>query len=251
MIVNLECKDKLTLGTKNRHLYLRPESGVMLPDLRRDRETAEPERANSVAEPEVPQIFAYKRPASERARRIVDLLGAIALCVVAVPILAVACAAIFLEDGRPFIFSQQRVGRFGRLFTIYKLRTMKTAACGDGWKPSPGDSRITRVGAILRKLSIDELPQIFNVLRGDMSLVGPRPEMPFIVRRYQKWQHLRLLAKPGLTCIWQTEHRWTVPLHDPRATMLDLEYIQKASPALDTGLVLRTVGAVLSARGAR
>ncbi len=223
----------------------------MLPDLRRDRETAETERANSAAESKAPQIFAYKRSTSDRARRIVDLLGAIALCVVAAPILAVASAAILLEDGRPLIFSQQRVGRFGRLFTIYKLRTMKKAACGDGYKPSAGDSRITRVGAILRKLSIDELPQLFNVLRGDMSLVGPRPEMPFIVRRYEKWQHLRLLAKPGLTCIWQTKHRSTVPLHDPRATMLDLEYIERASPALDAGLMMQTVGAVFSARGAR
>jgi lipopolysaccharide/colanic/teichoic acid biosynthesis glycosyltransferase len=128
---------------------------------------------------------------------------------------------------------------------------MKTTACGEAYKPSPGDSGITRVGAILRKTSIDELPQLYNVVRGDMSIVGPRPEMPFIVRRYETWQHLRLLAKPGLTCIWQTECRSTVPLEHPLATLMDLAYIERASPAVDAGLVLKTIGVVLSARGAR
>ena len=203
-------------------------------------------------EPVAPPTFMYKRiPAMRLLRRAMDLIGAAILAVLVLPIIVVACAAILLEDGMPLIFHQERVGRAGRIFTIYKLRTMKKAACGTAYKPKAGDSRITRVGSILRKLSIDELPQLFNVLRGDMSIVGPRPEMPFIVRRYEKWQHLRLLAKPGLTCIWQTECRSTVPLDHPRATILDLAYIERASPALDAGLVLRTIGAVFSTRGAR
>jgi lipopolysaccharide/colanic/teichoic acid biosynthesis glycosyltransferase len=201
---------------------------------------------------EAPPVFVYKRsPASRHFRRAADIIGALLLGAIALPILLAACIAIFLDDGAPFIFRQRRVGRFGRLFTIYKLRTMKKTACTDAYKPSSGDAGITHAGAILRKLSIDELPQLFNVLRGDMSIVGPRPEMPFIVRRYQKWQHLRLLATPGLTCIWQTECRSTIPLDHPRATMMDLAYIERASPAVDAGLVLRTIGAVFSTRGAR
>lgn len=200
---------------------------------------------------EAPPIFIYRRSRADRNRRIVDLIGAVTLGVLTLPILLVALLAIYIEDGKPLIFRQRRVGRFGRLFTIYKLRTMKTSVCGEAHKPSPGDSGITRVGAILRRLSIDELPQLFNILRGDMSIVGPRPEMPFIVRRYEKWQHLRLLAKPGLTCIWQTQCRSTVPLDHPRATTMDLEYIERASPAVDAELILRTFGAVFSARGAR
>ncbi len=199
-----------------------------------------------------PEVFVYKRSlAAGRFRRAVDITGALVLGVIALPILLGACIAIYAEDGAPFIFRQKRVGQFGRLFTIFKLRTMRAAACGEAYKPTPGDSGITRVGAVLRKFSIDELPQLFNVLRGDMAIVGPRPEMPFIVRRYEKWQHLRLLAKPGLTCIWQTECRSTVPLDHPRATLMDLDYIERASPAMDTGLVLRTIGAVFSTRGAR
>jgi lipopolysaccharide/colanic/teichoic acid biosynthesis glycosyltransferase len=198
-----------------------------------------------------PEIFIYVQTRTDRYRRTLDLIGAAVLGAIAFPIVLLACLAIFFEDGKPLVFRQTRVGRFGRLFTIYKLRTMKKTVCGDAYKPSAGDSGVTRVGAILRKSSVDELPQLFNVLRGEMSIVGPRPEMPFIVRRYEKWQHLRLLANPGLTCIWQTECRSTVPLDDPRATMLDLAYIERASPAVDVGLVIRTVGAVLSTRGAR
>jgi lipopolysaccharide/colanic/teichoic acid biosynthesis glycosyltransferase len=196
-------------------------------------------------------IFIYKRSRADRYRRAVDLIGAVACGVIAVPIMLVACAAIYLEDGNPLIFSQRRVGRFGRLFTIYKLRTMKISRCGEAYKPGVADPRVTRVGALLRKFSIDEIPQLFNILRGEMSIVGPRPEMPFIVRRYEKWQHLRLLVNPGLTCFWQTECRSTLPLHHPRATMMDLEYIERASPHVDAGIVLRTFGAVFSARGAR
>ena len=198
-----------------------------------------------------PKIFVYVQTRTDRYRRTLDLIGAIVLGAIALPILLLACIAIFFEDGKPLVFRQTRVGRFGRLFTIYKLRTMKKTVCGDAYKPSADDSGVTRVGAILRKSSVDELPQLFNVLRGEMSIVGPRPEMPFIVRRYEKWQHLRLLVNPGLTCIWQTQCRSTVPLDHPRATTMDLEYIERASPAVDAELILRTFGAVFSARGAR
>ena len=137
------------------------------------------------------------------------------------------------------------------MFTIYKLRTMKREHCGD--RPSPttsSDDRITRVGRIIRMTSIDELPQLANVILGHMSLVGPRPEMAIIMRKYEDWQHLRHLVTPGITCIWQTTCRKTVPLDRPEATALDLDYIRRASPMLDGALLVRTVATVVFPKGA-
>ena len=143
-----------------------------------------------------------------RLRRVIDVCVALAMLVVAAPILIVAGIAILIEDGRPILFRQRRVGRFGKLFTIYKLRTMRKEKCVDGLSPTTGrDPRITRAGYWLRRLSIDEIPQLLNVLIGDMALVGPRPEMPFIVRGYESWQHLRHLVTPGVTGFWQTTCR--------------------------------------------
>ena len=185
------------------------------------------------------------------ARRAIDFAVALAALVIAAPVLAAAALAIIIEDGGPILFKQRRIGRFGRPFTIYKLRTMRTAACGDAYKPEAGvDPRITRVGRVLRKLSIDELPQFANVVRGDMAVVGPRPEMPFIVRRYERWQHLRSLAPPGITGLWQTTVRSTVPLHRPEATLIDLDYVRRASTTFDLALVAQTFAALLIRRGA-
>lgn len=186
-----------------------------------------------------------------RWRRVMDvILATLGLCLVA-PVLFVAAIVIAAEDGFPIVFAQQRVGRFERLFTMYKLRTMKKNQCYDSASPaSAHDARVTRAGKWLRKLSIDELPQLVNVIRGDMSLVGPRPEMPFIVKRYERWQHLRHLAKPGLTCIWQTSCRSEIALNKPEATMMDLEYIKTASPATDGALLLKTFATVFSSHGA-
>jgi lipopolysaccharide/colanic/teichoic acid biosynthesis glycosyltransferase len=196
--------------------------------------------------------FIYRENrATRRIRRIVDVTLAGALLLLTAPIVAAACLAIFLEDGGPILFKQPRAGRFERMFTIYKLRTMKRAACVD--RPSPtshADDRITRVGRFIRKTSIDELPQLLNVLRGNMSLIGPRPEMPLILGRYQSWQHLRHLVPPGITGIWQTSCRSTIPLDRPEATALDLDYIERASPVLDGVLLLRTVAKVMNPTGA-
>lgn len=201
---------------------------------------------------ERPNVLIYReRRGLRRARRVIDSLIGGLLLLTALPILALAALAIFIEDGRPVFFLQRRTGRFEKLFTIYKLRTMRRDDCGDRLKPRSGaDPRVTRVGRILRKTSIDELPQLLNVVRGDMSLIGPRPEMPFVVRGYERWQHLRHLVTPGLTCIWQTEKRSTISLERPEATALDVAYINDASPALDCLLLMKTFSAVLSSRGA-
>jgi lipopolysaccharide/colanic/teichoic acid biosynthesis glycosyltransferase len=184
-------------------------------------------------------------------QRLRDVAFASVVLLFAAPVLALAALAILIEDGGPVIFSQQRVGRFERLFTIYKLRTMRKSDCGDAQSPTgTGDSRITAVGKFLRKTSIDELPQLVNVIRGDMSLVGPRPEMPFIVRRYERWQHLRHLATPGLTGLWQVTCRSTVPLDHPEATALDLDYIASRSHVFDIRLIVGTVSALIRPKGA-
>ena len=190
------------------------------------------------------------RPARERLRRVADLaIAAIALLLTA-PILVAAAIAIACEDRGPVLFSQQRVGRYGRLFTMIKFRTMRVTACGDRLKPtSSGDERITRVGRVLRKTSIDELPELFNVLRGEMAIIGPRPEMPFLVREYQRWQHLRHLAKPGITGLWQATRRTELPLQHPDATMIDLEYIRRASVAFDVLIIAQTFRALAMPRG--
>jgi len=198
-----------------------------------------------------PLGFAYRdRPSYTVARRALGVAVALLMIVVTLPIVATAALLIKIEDGGPIFFSQRRVGRFGKLFTIYKLRTMRIDACSDGLKPaSSKDTRITVVGRTLRKLSIDELPQLYNVLRGDMCLVGPRPEMPFIVSKYEPWQHLRHLETPGITGLWQVTSRKTIPLQHPKATVLDLDYIRAGSPARDLRILVRTVRSLFSTRG--
>jgi lipopolysaccharide/colanic/teichoic acid biosynthesis glycosyltransferase len=199
-----------------------------------------------------PDLLIYRhKPGRERIRKAIDGFLAGSALFLASPILLAAAAAIFLDDRGPIFFIQERVGRFGRPFMIYKLRTMKVAELGD--RPSPkhsGDARITRVGRLLRKTSIDELPQLFNIVKGEMAIVGPRPEMPFIVRSYQDWQHLRLLVTPGLTGLWQVKARKTISLERPEATMIDIDYIRTSTMMLDLSIVAKTVRAVIKPKGA-
>ena len=198
------------------------------------------------------QVFIYKAsPRGRLMRRLFDIWISVIALSLSSPAIAVASIAILIEDGPPIMFKQKRVGRFEKTFTIFKLRTMRKALCVDELKPLSGrDPRITNVGSLLRKFSIDELPQFINVIRGDMSLVGPRPEMPFLTKDYEQWQHLRHLVSPGLTCIWQTTCRSTIPLHHPEATALDLQYIEKQTPMFDLQLLRNTFGSVLGSKGA-
>jgi undecaprenyl phosphate N,N'-diacetylbacillosamine 1-phosphate transferase len=199
-----------------------------------------------------PTVMVYRENLGyRRLRRIIDVVAAVLMLAIATPILLVACLAIALEDRGPILFRQRRVGRFGRLFTIYKLRTMRKDKCVDSLSPTTGrDPRVTRVGYWLRRSSIDELPQLANILRGDMALVGPRPEMPFLVKNYESWQNLRHLVTPGVTGLWQATCRSTVPLHLPQATILDLEYIKQASHFTDAVVIAATIRSLFSSHGA-
>ena len=175
--------------------------------------------------------------------------------VITAPIMLIVTFAILLDDGWPVFFSQRRVGENGRLFWIHKLRTMDKGNSVQGvatQKSHPekrlGDPRITRVGRFLRRASLDELPNLWNVLRGEMSLVGPRPELPWVVDEYKPWQRQRLSVQPGMTGWWQIQGRGEVPLREN--VELDLYYIQNYSPLLDLMILWRTIWVVLSGRGA-
>ncbi len=195
------------------------------------------------------------------AKRAIDLALSLVLFLVTLPIQLAAAVAILVTSGRPVFFRQVRCGLNGRLFTLLKFRTMRTGAeerlseishlnqmTGPVFKAAR-DPRRTPVGRLLRRLSIDELPQLWNVIVGDMSLVGPRPPLPDEVSRYQPWQRRRLSMKPGLTCLWQVSGRNEVDFD--RWMALDLKYIDTWSPLLDLKILLKTVPAVLSGRGAR
>jgi exopolysaccharide biosynthesis polyprenyl glycosylphosphotransferase len=182
-------------------------------------------------------------------KRAFDLAVAIPALVASIPVLGATALVIRLVDGsRPF-FSQRRVGRNGRQFRIYKLRTMKQDSPVYAETPrSPRDGRVTTLGRILRRTSLDELPQLWNVVRGEMSLVGPRPEMPFVVDSYDELQRQRLAVKPGMTGLWQVSPERAEPIH---AHMdYDIYYIRHQSFLLDLAILLKTVSSVVRGRGA-
>jgi lipopolysaccharide/colanic/teichoic acid biosynthesis glycosyltransferase len=156
------------------------------------------------------------------------------------PLLGLAALAVKLEDGGPVLYRQTRVGKDGADFELLKLRTMVVGAetMGAGFAVNAGDSRITRTGRLLRKLSLDELPQLWNVLRGDMSVIGPRPTLRYQVERYSERQRRRLEVKPGITGWAQIHGRAALPW-DERIE-LDVWYVEHRSPLLDLKILLRT-----------
>jgi lipopolysaccharide/colanic/teichoic acid biosynthesis glycosyltransferase len=172
--------------------------------------------------------------------RALDVAGAVLGLAVAAPALAAAAVAIKLEDRGPVLYRQRRVGRHGSEFELLKLRTMIVGAetQGAGWAVNEGDPRITRTGRVLRRLSLDELPQLWNVLRGDMSLVGPRPTLAYQVERYTPRQRRRLDVKPGLTGWAQVHGRAALPW-DERIE-LDVWYVENRSALVDLRILLRT-----------
>lgn len=195
------------------------------------------------------------------AKRLLDIAGSSILIAAFSPLLALIAALIKLEDGGPVVFSQTRVGKFGGLFKMYKFRSMyvdaearlkeiqaaNQHAAGVTFKMK-ADPRITRIGKWLRKLSLDELPQLFNVLNGDMSLVGPRPPVPREVALYSQADRRRLNVTPGITCLWQVGGR--ADLDFPQQVALDVLYIERQSLWTDLKILLKTVPAVITAKGA-
>jgi len=167
-------------------------------------------------------------------------LLALALVLLLWPIGLMIAVLIKLDDGGQILFRQERVGRRGRLFTIYKFRTMSLDAPAYEVHPDDGDPRVTRMGKWLRRLSLDELPQLINVARGEMRIVGPRPEMPFIVDRYTEEQRDRLRVKPGITGLWQVSPHRNDPIHEHLE--YDRAYIAHRGPILDLALVIATAG---------
>ncbi len=163
--------------------------------------------------------------------------------------MAVAIVAIRLEGPGPALFRQIRAGRDGRPFEMLKLRTMVKDAenTGAGLAVNVGDARITRVGALLRRTSLDELPNLINVLRGEMSLIGPRPTLPSQVARYTERQRGRLAIRPGITGWAQVNGRASLPW--PERIELDLYYIEHRSPRMDMQILARTASLVLGGSG--
>ena len=198
------------------------------------------------------RLEAPVRPArylSSRRKRALDLLGACVALAFAAPLLAVAAVAIRLEGPGHPIYRQRRVGRDGVPFDLFKLRTMISGAetMGSGLIVDHGDDRITRVGALLRRTSLDELPNLINVVRGEMSLVGPRPTVRVQVERYTERQRHRLDTRPGLTGWAQVNGRASLPWHE--RIELDLTYLERASLALDLRILAFSVRMVLTGHG--
>jgi lipopolysaccharide/colanic/teichoic acid biosynthesis glycosyltransferase len=181
--------------------------------------------------------------------RALDVTLALTGSILTAPLVALLAAAIRLESPGGPIYRQTRVGKDGRLFEIYKLRTMVHGAefTGAGLAIAEGDDRITRLGALLRRYSLDELPNLWNVLRGEMAIVGPRPTIESQVRQYTPRQRRRLAVKPGLTGWAQVNGRAALPW--PERIELDIWYVEHRSLALDLQILRRTVSLVLSGSG--
>lgn len=198
-----------------------------------------------------------QNPLRTLVKRVFDICSSTVLLLLALPVLTLAVLAIYIESGAPVLFSQERVGRGGRIFRCLKLRTMRTDAEKDGvarWA-SPRDARITAVGRVLRKLRIDEIPQLLNVLSGDMSLVGPRPERPSFVEQLRgeiRFYDLRHSIKPGVTGWAQIRFPYGASVQDAqRKLQYDLFYVKNHSLVLDVLILAETVRVVLFGEGAQ
>ena len=203
-----------------------------------------------------PKLIGYQRV----AKRVFDLMIGTLIQLAILPVMAVIAIAIRLDLPGPIIFKQQRVGENGRLFLMYKFRSMYDGADallkevmqmdkdGNMVHKRPDDPRVTRVGRFIRKFSLDELPQFMNVLKGDMSLVGPRPELPILVEQYEPWQRARFAVPQGITGWWQVNGRSDKPMH--LNTEDDLYYVRNYSLLLDIQIVLKTALVVLRGKGA-
>ncbi len=210
----------------------------------------------------VPQLVSQTHAEShgDLLKRSIDVVGGLLLIIAFAPLMALVALVIRLESPGPIFFRQKRLGRGGRPFTMYKFRTMGVGAEAEQERLAhlnerkgpafkiPCDPRHTRVGRWVRRMSLDELPNLLNVLKGEMSLVGPRPPLPAEVEHYEDWHKRRLQVIPGITGLWQVSGRSKLSFDEQ--CRLDLFYIEHWSPWLDFSIMLRTIPAVLLATGA-
>jgi lipopolysaccharide/colanic/teichoic acid biosynthesis glycosyltransferase len=208
-------------------------------------------------------------PAGYRiAKRSLDLVASVLGIILTSPIMALVAAAVKVESRGPILFQQERLGIGGRRFVVFKFRTMFSSAeeerhrdhvrdlirhddspqnaAGEAWLPIRSDPRVTRIGSFLRRSHLDEFPQLINIVRGEMSLVGPRPPIPYEVEVYQPWHLRRLAVIPGLTGLWQATGWGRLSFDEGVA--LDLEYIERRSFWLDVRLILRTLWQIVTGR---
>jgi lipopolysaccharide/colanic/teichoic acid biosynthesis glycosyltransferase len=186
---------------------------------------------------------------SSLVKRVCDVTGAVFLMALLLPLFIVVAFLIKLDSPGPIFFRHYRIGKDEKRFLLWKFRSMRTDV--PEYEASPRsviDPRLTRVGRLIRRLSVDELPQLVNVLKGDMSLVGPRPEMPFIVARYYSAHRKRLVARPGITGLWQISPARAFPIHEN--LHYDLHYIRNQNLFLDCAIILRTITAIFRGVGA-
>lgn len=189
-------------------------------------------------------------PVQARVKRIFDLVVASTVLLITSPVMAAVAIWVRLDSAGPIVIHQRRVGAGGKIFSMHKFRSMY-------WRPEDldapaekrkGDPRVTAAGRVLRRCSLDELPQLWNVMKGEMSIVGPRPELPAIVETYEPWQMKRFMVPPGMTGWWQVNGRSDRSMH--QNTEIDLFYVQNYSILLDVQILARTLGAVIRGRGA-
>lgn len=217
--------------------------------------------SGSQSESAEPEITIYENPVYLAVKRCFDIVFSL-LCIIVftIPILFVMLLIVIDSPGASPIYTQYRVGKNGRVFKFYKLRSMVPEADhmldslldqnemeGPAFKIS-NDPRITRVGRVIRKTCIDELPQLWNILKGDMSFVGPRPPLPREVEQYNDFQRNRLSVVPGLTCYWQIQPNRNSLTFD-KWLELDLKYIEERNVKTDLMIIFKTVGAVLNMEG--
>ena len=227
-----------------------------------DRYTSDAAGADTLLRPEAQRIEAALTPSQARVKRAVDVAGALTGLIVCAPLLAVLAVVVKLDSPGPVLFQQVRLGLLGEGFVMYKLRTMRHGAhrerdALEGMNESDDlrlfkiadDPRLTRFGRWMRRWSLDELPQLWNVLVGEMSLVGPRPNCEEDFPRYEPHHLRRLAVKPGLTGLWQVSGRNEIVSYE-EVIRLDSEYVDTWSLALDFRIMARTLPAVINRRGA-
>ena len=220
-------------------------------------------RIEESSPPRLSLVRVWQRRGYPLVKRILDVVGGTLALALALPMLAVVAIWIKYDSPGPVLFRQVRVGRDGKRFTMYKFRSMRSDADetihreyflqllkaqqadqGTTVFKVPRDPRVTRAGAILRKTSLDELPNLFNVLRGEMSLVGPRPAIPYEVDAYDPWMRRRLEVRPGITGLWQVRGRSRLSVE--QMLQLDVEYVHRQSLLLDLWILLLTLPTVLA-----